>query len=282
MRSGVIYFNTNTRCIIRLLVSLYSLRQYEDTPVAIISEGEDSHIYCRQIAKAFDNVEVVESEFNIPEGKNESYLKKTLSCMRSPFDITVFLDADTLVCDKFVNVMVAKSYEKGLCVTHFSDWTTKKRTIKKRINAWEDVYPDKIKKALKYGKAINGGVFSYRKTHPLMQDWYELSLAGRDVFIPDETCMQVQLPFYEHNIVGNEFNFSCKYNDISKLKPRVIHYHGRKHCRLDEDDNFIFNADKWYNIYEEVMKKNIANIKEWGFLGDRTLRKCVKALGKGE
>ena len=43
MKDGVIYLNSGTKCLVRLLVSIHSLRKYYDGPVAIVSVGEESH-----------------------------------------------------------------------------------------------------------------------------------------------------------------------------------------------------------------------------------------------
>jgi hypothetical protein len=129
-----------------------------------------------------------------------------------------------------------------------------------------------VKPALAYEKAINTGIFAFRRDAPIFNEWYDLTLKNRDTFIPDEISCQLLLPKYLHNLLDCRFNWSCKYGpEIEDI--RIIHYHGRKHCR----PGLPFNADKWIKVYNEVVAQNLADIRTWQPAGDRMLRKYLEA-----
>src|ERR1700677_386889 len=95
MNRGVIYYNTGQSHLVRLLVSIHSLRQFYDGPITILSEGSDSHEICFMIGEALA-VEVKKWNCRVPEGKNRAFLAKTRYHLGSPYLTTVVLDADTL------------------------------------------------------------------------------------------------------------------------------------------------------------------------------------------
>jgi hypothetical protein len=276
MSKGVIYYNTNTKCVERLFVSIYSLRKHETCPVTILSQGVESHEYCYKIAKCFSNVNVVETDFGVEDGPNKPYMEKCLLHLFSPYEISIFIDADTLIIKSFSRDIFEETQRHDFCVTKFADWTTDKNSIKKRINTWKHIYPEYMEEAFKYGPALNCGVYAFNRSSEFMNKWYYLAEPGRDVFIPDETCLQVVIHNFKHKVLDQRFNRSCKYDNVENNDTRIIHYHGSKHCRIDENNKLLFNAKLWCDAYNEIFNINLAGIREWGYLGDRMLYKYKK------
>lgn len=283
MKKGVIYFNYGTGCIPRLLTSLHSLRKYYQGNVTIISQGEDSGKFFFTAKDDIEfqklNVDIKEITVEVPAGHSYGFLITTMADTYTPYDLTIWLDADTLVRGSIDELFdVANEYE--MAVPNFANWGTSKGTMVKRINFWKQYYPELIEKAIEFGSAVNCGVYAWKRSAKFMQEWYEKTLPGRDSFIPNETCMQVILPQYPHKIVDQKFNCSCKYSNAYDADTRVIHYHGRKHCRL-RDGKLLNHADLWIAEYKEVLEKNICDIKNWEPGGDRNLSKYYKQLNNG-
>jgi hypothetical protein len=108
-----------------------------------------------------------------------------------------------------------------------------------------------------------------------MKDWFGMAFKGRELFIPDETCCQLMVPQYPHVIADHRFNCSYKYDNPDDPDIRVIHYHGRKHCRID----LPYHGDKWIKIFGEVSSRDVAGINTWMPAGDRMLKKYLIHLG---
>lgn len=233
MSNGVVYYNSGTKLFVRLLVSIHSLRKHYYGPVTILSEGVNSHPVCDQIAGMF-GCEVIRVTYPDLDHKNQVYVNATKTVDHTPYNVTTWIDSDTLIVGEFDELFdAAEKYE--FAIAQFANWGTKKGQINKRIKAWKGILPDKmIKAAVDYGHAINCGVFAFHKDSKLCKDWWKYAIKGIDTMIPDEVCCQIMLGSYPHKLMPKEFNVSCKYGDPYAKDARIIHYHGRKHCRFTE------------------------------------------------
>jgi hypothetical protein len=132
---GVIYFNLGTKCLIRLITSIHSLRKHWDGPVTVISAGDDSNSACKFL-NGLDDVNVIEASYpNIKEGKNAVFLKKAAVNKFTPYRLSVFLDSDTIVKGDF-SELFELAEKHNFVVPQFSTWTTSTRAIIRRINGW--------------------------------------------------------------------------------------------------------------------------------------------------
>lgn len=245
---GVIYYNHGERALLKLSISLHSLRKVYLGPVTILAHGPGLD-KCYEIAKMFQ-VNIIESKLPIT-GHKFVYLNKCLYHTETPYDVTIAIDNDTIVLkSEFTNLFtLAKEYE--FVLSQFATWGTDHGQIKSRILSWKKYYPRMIDKALEFGKGINCGIIAFRKDSKLMQDWYKLASVGRTCsFIPDETCCQVILPNYPHYIADTSYNTSCKYGVVNN-DTKIIHYHGRKHCRI-ENNQYVNHSDVWYKNFEKI------------------------------
>jgi hypothetical protein len=263
MSRGIIYYNVGKKMAVRLAVSIHSLRKIYDDEICILSEGDESHAFCELIASKY-NCRMKRTVFNGTVGKNTTYLNACLVGQHTPFDTTVWLDSDTTAHRPFPELFAAAE-ENEFAIAQFSTWKTLKENggatkITGRIEAWRGILPDEwLDRAFAFGCAINCGVFAFHKRSALVRDWWGLAIKGQPNFIPDETCCQIMLaqPEYKNQIMPQEFNCSCKYSDPKADGVRVVHYHGRKHCRFQAVEP-LFNSDIWYKEFEEI--------RHWGMV----------------
>jgi hypothetical protein len=207
-----------------------------------------------QWCKEFD-IEFIPVSFSTPEGRKRTYLNACECHKFTPYEVTMWLDSDTLVLRDF-SLMFESARSNQFAIAQFADWTSHSRRIQKRIKSWQSIYPNWMEAAISFGPAINCGVFSFRKDSGLMQDWHRLAIPGREFsFIPDETCCQVILPQYPSTVVSHWYNTSCKYDDPKNPECRIVHYHGQKHCRISEDGRFLNHSDMWLRQFDEVRGK---------------------------
>lgn len=225
-----------------MAVSIYSLRKHYQGPVAIAHEGSLPDWF-RSIVLGFDVALIP-----IPESRDQILIAKSKIWRVTPFDHTMFIDADTLVrgpVDEFLKLIE----KHGCVVTKFNDWHTHRGRMRKRIEQWRQVAPDWIEAALKYGWAINTGVQGWTKGNPILPD-YETTTARGNVKgigkkMLDEIAMQILLPRFKHHLAGQEWNCGCIHSDGAKAN--IVHYHGHKHCR----DNA--NSQLWKDEYLEMV-----------------------------
>ncbi|MCP3683487.1 MAG: hypothetical protein GY861_12440 [bacterium] len=259
---GIIYYNTKKAYLVRLAVSISSLRRVYSGSVTILCDQE-SEVECNKIGEKFD-VQVKVVDFSTIS-RNTMLFNKTLLHKFTPYETNIFLDADTLIIKGTVAKLFKFADEHDFVTTQFSDWTPKTRIVGKRISQWKDI--TEVKEALEYPYAVNTGVFAFKTDSNLVKDWYDLASKGEKFFIPDEVSCQVMLPNYKHHTVGASFNTSCKFGNIH-ARTAVIHYHGNKHCRIN--GSYQYNSKLWYDEFDEIKDFVKDNIKH-----DRQLRKHI-------
>ena len=273
---GVIYFNSGTKCILRLVVSIHSLIKYYNGPITIFTDGDESTVLLNNIFNDPKTNKIYIKQIHFPdylEGKNSVYLKKASLNDYTDYDLNVFIDADTIVRSN-IDQLFELTNEYDFVVPQFCNWTTNTRAIVKRINSWSLQYPELINGALNFGKAVNCGVFAFKKDTEFVKNWCDSIIPGRNNFIPDETGMQIILQKYKHFVCDQKFNVSCKYSDPYDQNTAIIHFHGRKHCRLDDNGKLLYGGELWVNEYNEILSENFVNVEKFNLESkDNMIRK---------
>ena len=226
MKRGVAYLNSGGKCVVRLCVSMKSLRDYWDGPVTLFTKDKQPKVLL-ETARRLD-VSIIE----LPNDTHKHPMVLKAGLWRwTPYDTTVFLDADTLIVGK-LGELFESAEKNGFCVGAFAGWKTSGRTISKRIRGFGSIVDkDLVARALNYGPAVNTGVFGFTKGAAILEPWEaltRLSCDRRVSRIPDEVACQVLLPDYKAEVVPEKWNISVKYGGLPK-DARIIHYHGRKH-----------------------------------------------------
>jgi len=272
---GIIYYNSGTRCLVRLLTSIHSLRKsHPNIDITILAQNDNGYQICNTISNTY-NINLKEVDYGVSSGKNKTYIEACLCHTVTPYDLSIWIDSDTIIMKPFAEDLWAFAESSEFAVARFSNWRTTGRSIKKRINSWSEIYPDLMDAAINFGPAVNCGVFSFKKDSLLMKDWCGLALPGRNNFIADEVCCQIILHKYPHIIIDSKYNRSCKYDDPNKEDTRIVHFHGKKHCRIN-DNRILYNGELWLGEYNEIVKNNIANVLDWQPSGDIMLKKYLK------
>jgi hypothetical protein len=266
MNHGVIFWNVGTGCCTRLLVALHSLRKHYAGPATVISEGEESG----KLLRGMPYADLLETQFDVPEGAQRAFLCKTLLHTKTPYEVNIFLDSDVLVRGD-ITPLFGMAEQSEFVATQFANWRSGKGLLRKRINAWRHLYPGAVNRALATPDypALNESVFAFRNDAGFLREWYNYTLPGRAIHLPEETSMQVWLPQWPHAVADQAYNCSCKYSRPHDADTRICHFHGRKHRR----PNNPFGGDLWEAEYREVLAENPIDFREWSHLTDSKLLK---------
>jgi len=274
---GITFFNIGKRCVLRLVVSIYSLRKYYTGTIGVLL-WEDDEI-SKTVVDALKpfNVEIYWFKQTLSLKRNTGYAIKPEVLHQSPYDITVFCDSDTLF--KTSPECLFDFVDKhDLFLTPYLDWITTGSRIAKRIKSLRDIVPpEQIQQSLDYGTALNTGVVGYKKsaTEAFFKEWIALTLKGSGRFIIDEIACQCMCFHHKHTLVGAEWNYSCREKDMNNAK--IIHYHGRKHARPDR----YASGNLWLDELNELEKTGIigADYLKSFIKWDRYVRKYRDANG---
>lgn len=271
---GVLYLISGSKHLNVAVVSAYSLRKSGYTGSIHIAVGDDAaqEVVSRM---AQDNSlhgpyrNFTWHRWQPPTGqRGDNYRAKTFMDGLSPFDETVFLDADTVVRGSLDPLFTPEPF--GVTLTAFSDWKSNGRKIPGRIKGWTDVAADDVAEMLsKPYPAINTGVLSWRKSeeaNKFFRAWQELC-ARKNVFINDE--ITAQLIFWRHavRVLDSRWNHSPVHDNRTDWT--ISHFHGKKHVNREQGRKI------WLPLYDECVKMNIAGIRDWTPAGDRRLREYL-------
>ena len=262
---GVLFFNRGEKCAVRLVVALYTLRKHYHGDVTVFLEEpypKELDFCCEYFA-----CNVVHSEPNLNSG---ALVRKTELFVNSPYDRTIWLDADTVTVGK-IDELFDLLDDADVVIPDFCGWLSSGNKISNRIKTFKGVVSDEMLLEAQNGHpAINTGIFSYRKNIQFMKDWIDLAQKGEGkIWIADEIAFQILYPFYDNIKVGPmKYNTSVVYGEKVEDK-RVIHYHGQKHV-------FGNNLSQvWVDTFNEMRKDNIANIESVVQYADKRLAKFL-------
>lgn len=239
--TGILYYNFGEGALLKLAVSVFSLRNHYGGPVTVAAEGPVPGWFVR-VANGI-GIRVT----TVPRSRGYFLLRKSRAWRHSPYDATVFLDNDTLVCGPVEEALEAVS--EGLMVTNHNGWHTHRGRVRGRISSWNVVDPELVKAAIRYGTAINTGVFGWRRGVKAIEEYEALTARGWSTpgvmrRVVDEIAMQLLLPHHPHRLLGPEWNCCPVHGDWEKA--RIIHFYGNKHTR----DNAP--AKLWHEMLAEL------------------------------
>ncbi len=263
---GIIFFNRGSKCRVRLLVSLYSLRKHYKGPVAVLMDSGGDAWFRAELARLGADV------VDIPRHDGAALVAKSTLWQHTPFDTTLFLDADTIVrADP--SPLFAEIEKTGTMVHWFTGWTTRGKKISSRIRGWLPATSQAdVDAALAFGKAINTGIHGYVKGHPMLPVWAELTALGHERNctrrLVDELAWQMLMHRFPCTVVGPEWGASVRFGDMDTAK--IIHYHGSKHTLPTAPCQF------WKDTYWELRRESPAHAELGVAGGDRRFRKWLK------
>lgn len=275
---GVVYLLTRPDHAARLVVSLYSLRRWYDGPVAVFVTRENTGEIAERIASEprfeplhlcpLDERSVEDAAKLLPEGlaqANTNYLTKIWAMRESPFETTVFLDADTVVAGD-LQPLIESAESFPLTVTNFAGWKTTDAFYQKHFEGWlalagrSETRFDlrrRLDGLIKDGRqVINTGVMAIQKNAEIFSEWESLAELGSECHIPDEMALQLLLGDYQHNLLGAEYNASPHFAPWIE-NASIWHMANATHLR-DERSRAI-----WLPLFEECRRGSVAKIEEW-------------------
>lgn len=257
MTHGVLYLNLGDKHSVHLIVSLTSLRRFYAGPVAIVTNpaGIEVAQWCANDPE-LGRIEVIVDPTLEAGGKGKSYLCKTLLPAITPFDNTLFLDADTLIVGDFREAFPQSANE--IVLTHWSDWVSTGRMMRGRIEPWANVEPDRVERMLaKPWPAINTGVVGWGSvTDKFAADWHETT-ARRQGFICDEIAAQLIFPDHNVRLLDWRYNASLMFDTgrADAADCRIWHGHGGKAWKSES------GRKVYLPFFRDVLAQNRANVQ---------------------
>jgi hypothetical protein len=256
----------------RLLVSVASLRRHYGGPATILCSRDESEPVARKIAAGYD-VQVQRFQ-DAGSFRHATYTTKPQLPLVSPYDETVFIDADTMTVGGIGELWET---DRPLTITTFSDWVSTGRIIGSRIRQWLAVSPMcrflAETQLSRPWPAINTGVFAFKRGWRWQRLWQELTDVGRRCSFTDELSMQIltsEMPQGDYRLLNCRFNFSPIY-PVQGVEPTIYHFHGDKHARRPEGHAI------WWPEFMRLWESDAAGVGTWGGTFDPDVKRAIKA-----
>lgn len=262
-----------------LLTSLQSLRRHWRGKI-IVHAWPDSWDVIRRIGEdsrlGIETVRRDPKYRNVVPAKNAQFVDKICLLMDGSKP-ALYLDADTLVhgCPfELISELTCRSF----LITQFNAWVTcgnKMRSRIERLRQFPEINQTLVDlvTSAEY-PSPNGGIVGARPNSPVLKTWLEWTLAAKDVFIADETVLQLLLPMYPLEIkaaTGGRWNLSP--NEGMWPKPDagkdavIIHGHGDCFSRPQKSPNGV---RLWLAEWQQAWEQNLGYCHEWA-------RDCIQA-----
>lgn len=149
MEKGFLYIANKKKFVDEAIISVRSLKRFNQEPTCIISTNE---LCTPEIKAIFDKV-ILLDEIN-----NYTYLSKVIGMQNSPFEQTIFLDSDTFVTDT-----ISELFEILELVDIATTLESKLHTSNTTGLKYRNIFPE-----------FNSGVIVYKKSdamEKLLNDW---------------------------------------------------------------------------------------------------------------
>lgn len=268
---GCLYMLTNDKHANVLAVSIWSLCKSGWKAGIHIACGDDKAERIAKFCADDARLDVTWHRWQHPTGKRgTAYYAKTMMNELSPFNRTVFLDADTLIV-RDISALLPTA-EHPVVLTSFAEWVSTGKKISKRIRPWEGVCPTEVAEQLSRPfPALNTGVLSFSRSEAaqaFFADW-QATTAKRIAFICDE--IGAQLCFTRHPVKVLDDRYNCSPVHSRHERPVIYHGHGFKFIKKEQGRKL------WMPWYDRAVAENVASIKEWTPAGDRHLKSYLQS-----
>lgn len=268
MTVGIVYLLTHVQLAARLVVSVNSLRRWYSGAVTVFTTRPESH-HIGEFMAADPRLRIGHRNTEELAAENlyaAAYLTKAAFVAQSPYDATVFLDADTLVTGP-INELLGRAQRGDLTVTIYGHLQTTDERLAETWNAWRRAFEESSDRdqwlrvinevTTRSWPLVNAGVFAIRSAaRRLLAEWLELTLIGRETRTPEEIALQLLLPRNDFQLLG------CQFNCLPQVHPqmrdvRIWHFAGASH--LNEE----VCRRLWLPEYQRCLTDNVARLREW-------------------
>lgn len=274
MNRGFIYLLSGAAYAELLCVSLWSLRRHSSHPATIFATDPQSIEAARQIASDARLGATVQPIDLVPVRRHASYVTKATLPRQSPYDRTVYLDADTLVVGP-----VDELFDAPMTATRFANWVTTGKIVGGRIRQWESVSPaaKALADAARSGPhpAINTGIFGFHRGYHGLPVWETLTQAGHRCSFTDELSLQIlALSWPDCKILDDRFNCSPLFGD-GRIDARIWHFHGRGHVRVKRGNSL--GKSLWWEAFRAASAEKAGGIDQWAGRYDQAVKRELES-----
>jgi len=245
-RVGVIYCATSDEYIQQATLSANSLKKYNPKILCSICTHKviENSIWDKIILIEKNQVE-----------HNQYVLDKLIALTMSPYEYTLYLDADTYVMDDIAEIFqILEKFDLALCHGHDRMLRFK---LQHGLLSYRGIKRKVIGEDIPYSfSPIQSGLLLYKNNLRIKQ-WLTklLNLYQKKMFFDDQVSIRellwkTNIRFYilppEYNFNSIEFIKNCQKNNFKEARPKIFHYTKHKNENIEKLTNFIYKRKRNY------------------------------------
>lgn len=259
MKRGVLYHFSGLGYTMALVCSLQQLRKFYGGPICLAATQECAEVANRIASDPRTACYVTPTEV-VTRTVNRQWMSKATTFYRTPFQRTLFMDADTIVrqdclADLFDGDQVVLTRLNDSTLNDGGHWS---QYFQGRMAFFENFGPQLAKE---YREAlarnppiINTGVMAFSKSDPLMVRAIDLMLAVRTAkTASDETVIQLLAATYPVRVVTSRYNWIARRDAEEAV---WIRHFTRRNWRLRD-------AADYRKYIDEALDANYGNVRDW-------------------
>lgn len=287
MNKTIFYLMSGPAHLPYLVVSLDSLRNHWDGKVVVYAWPESIGIVEHIAQDERLAIEPVEWK---PDrtGRNAQFECKIQIAQTIECDVGLYLDADTMIQGN-LDRLFDEADDYGFVATQFNDWTTHDRLVPGRIKGmrqFPEIDQDAVEELINHDYfSVNGGIWAFKPSSPVLPKWYEWTCLARPIFISDETVLHVmQIIFRKgefYTLSGGDYNCSCKFQPKHLKDEDVVirHFHGNCNTKWSKSQRGV---KIWYPHFYRCLRSNVGNIRDWiGKIRNKNMDKTAELIQDG-
>ena len=257
---GVIYNVFGKRAVLDALVSLWSLRRFHKGPVLLSATDSVSLSLARNRLAEEQRLhpfQVMDNRNAMPTTSRtwraRCWLFKTQLPLLTPFDRTLYLDADTVVVGKIDELWP----ESGEWVFSSNGGRRSKDKITQRhVTNYETMFPELVARTRRKGHmAINNGVLAWSGNGGPWRDEWERIAYAHQTYENDEAAAQLIYTDARHRMVDTRFNANPHYGiKANGDDVRIWHGQARRFTRNQ------LGRQIWWAALGECIRDNVCGI----------------------
>jgi hypothetical protein len=273
---GVTYLNIGTCCLVRLVTSIWSLRETGYAGRIAVMNAHDDGLLASIATDNRLGIEVI--PIDVPTRKRHtSFCVKSRLWRYTPFARTIYLDADTIVW-KDPSGMFYDLLHYELVVTQFANWLTTGKIVAGRLAQWQNVkHPrynlaEEARYLMQTPKpALNTGVFAFAlpECKAWLEAWESVTHAGEKCSFTDELSCQLLVSLANHKLLDERWNCCPMRVQCQPSEVFVWHLHGSRHARRDQGRKI------WIPEFHRALSANVGWMQDWYPAGDKSLQEYL-------
>ena len=234
----VLFYSYGTRCAVRLVVALYSLRKVWTGRVIVLCEGPQMAWLLRAVRHLGAEIK----PFKPQKGFRSLFCRKPELWQHLPRgNRYLYVDSDVIFLEP-VESLFDFLDDKPFVITQFSKWRCSRIKHHRWYKRWRKAIGHEIDAD---HPMVNMGLVAWRDdAQPILEEWLRLTrlMDAHGFHDTDELAISSMFPNAGIKVIPHHWNQSTRLSwpleDLKKYRnpgehPHIVHFHGDRHFRYD-------------------------------------------------